>query len=150
MDNQLNVTTGTVSLKARFANEHETLFPNQFINVHLQLGTRKNAVIVPTVAIQLGKQGNYVYTVNADETVSLSKLKLGPVSGDNTIVEEGLEAGQRVAIDGLDKLRDGGKVKVIDRQAKAAGADAEGSKKHKRDAGGAEAAQHASSAAASK
>lgn len=120
IDNQLNVSTGTVNIKASFDNSQNRLFPNQFVNAHLQLGVRKNAVVVPTVAIQLGKQGNYVYTVNADETVSLSKVKPGPVSGDSTVIEEGLEAGQKVAIDGLDKLRDGAKVKVIDRSAKAA------------------------------
>ncbi|MEB0140945.1 MULTISPECIES: MdtA/MuxA family multidrug efflux RND transporter periplasmic adaptor subunit [unclassified Undibacterium] len=123
IDNQLNATTGTVNIKAKFANANQTLFPNQFVNIHLQLGVRKDVLTVATAALQLGKVGNYVYLVNADETVTIRKLKLGAVSGDNTIVEEGLEAGQKVVIDGLDKLRDGAKIKLIERSAKpAAGA----------------------------
>ncbi|MDF0605627.1 MdtA/MuxA family multidrug efflux RND transporter periplasmic adaptor subunit [Neisseriaceae bacterium TC5R-5] len=119
LDNQLNTATGTINIKAKFANEQQQLFPNQFVNVQLQLGDRENAIIVPSVAVQLGKVGHYVYTVNKDETVSLSKVKIGPVSGDSTIIEEGVRVGQKVVVDGLDKLRDGAQVKVVDRAAQA-------------------------------
>ncbi|OHX10335.1 MdtA/MuxA family multidrug efflux RND transporter periplasmic adaptor subunit [Chromobacterium sphagni] len=134
MDNQLNTSTGTINIKAKFANEKQQLFPNQFVNVNLQLGVRKDAVVVPTVAVQLGKVGNYVYTVGADSTVSISKIKVGPASGDNTIIEQGLQAGQQVVIDGVDKLRNGAKVKVIDRaaQTREAAAAASESKPHRK------------------
>ena len=139
IDNQLNTATGTVSLKAKFSNDKQRLFPNQFVNVHLQLGARANAIIVPTAAIQLGKVGSYVYTVNEDTSVSITKIVPGPVSGDNTVVESGLQPGQKVVIDGLDKLRDGAKVKVIDRNAKpdtAGGEGGRGARAHKGDGGG--------------
>jgi membrane fusion protein, multidrug efflux system len=139
IDNQLNTSTGTISLKAKFANDKQELFPNQFVNVHLQLGAKTDAIIVPTIAVQLGKVGSYVYTVNEDQTVSISKVKVGAASGDNSIIEEGLEPGQKVVIDGLDKLRDGAKVKAIDRAAQASASAAEQAskpQKKKRDASG--------------
>lgn len=126
IDNQLSTTTGTVNLKARFANADAALFPNQFVNVHLQLGVQANATVLPSVALQQGKVGSYVYTVNPDQTVSISKVKTGAVSGDNTIIEEGVKAGQKVVVDGLDKLREGAQIKVIDRAKQSA---AEGSGK---------------------
>ncbi|UTH74039.1 MdtA/MuxA family multidrug efflux RND transporter periplasmic adaptor subunit [Chromobacterium sp. IIBBL 290-4] len=150
LDNQLNTSTGTINIKAKFANEKQQLFPNQFVNVNLQLGVRKNAVVVPTVAVQLGKVGNYVYTVNADSVVSIAKIKPGPVSGDFTVVESGLEPGQRVVIDGVDKLRNGAKVKVIDRvaQSKEAASAAEGGKKAQHKRGSGQWGKHQASAAA--
>jgi multidrug efflux system membrane fusion protein len=117
IDNQLNVLTGTVNLKARFANDKQQLFPNQFINVRLQLGAQPNVLTVPTVALQLGTGGSYVYVVNADQSVSIAKVKPGQISGNDTIIEQGLQPGQKVVIDGLDKLREGSKVRVIDRVA---------------------------------
>ena len=128
IDNQLSTTTGTVNLKARFANADTGLFPNQFVNVHLQLGAQPNATLLPSVALQQGKVGSYVYTVNPDQTVSISKVKTGAVSGDNTIIEEGVHAGQKVVVDGLDKLREGAQIKVIDRATQSS---AEGSGKAK-------------------
>jgi multidrug efflux system membrane fusion protein len=119
IDNQLNTLTGTVNLKARFANDQQQLFPNQFINVHLLLGAQHDALTVPTVALQLGSAGSYVYVVKDDQTVTIAKVKPGPVSGNDSIIEQGLQAGQKVVIDGLDKLREGSKVKVIDRVAQA-------------------------------
>lgn len=141
IDNQLNTGTGTVNLKARFSNDRQQLFPNQFVNVRLQLGASPDAITVPTVALQLGKVGSYVYTVNADQTASISKVKTGPVSGDNTIIEQGLQAGQMVVVDGLDKLREGAKVKVIDRAAQnSAAAAASGRGQRRRQGGNAPAA----------
>ncbi|MCD4501321.1 MdtA/MuxA family multidrug efflux RND transporter periplasmic adaptor subunit [Chromobacterium vaccinii] len=149
LDNQLNTSTGTINIKASFTNEQQQLFPNQFVNINLQLGVRKDAVVVPTVAVQLGKVGNYVYTVGGDSTVSIAKVKTGPVSGSDTIIEDGLKPGQRVVIDGVDKLRNGAQVKVIDRAAQAreaasaAAGEAKGQKKH---AAGARGKKHASAA----
>ena len=124
------------------------------MNVHLQLGARINVVTVPTAAIQLGKVGSYVYTVNEDSTVSISKIVPGPVSGDNTVVENGLQSGQKVVIDGLDKLRDGAKIKVVDRSAKVdatAGSDTTHGhhSHHKDDASGAASASASASHSAS-
>ena len=113
IDNQLNTSTGTVNMKAGFVNEPQVLYPNQFVNVFLQLGEQTDAMTVPTAAVQLGKEGKYVYAVNADQTVSLTKVTTGIVSGFNTVITDGLQAGQQVVIDGLDKLRDGGKIEVI-------------------------------------
>lgn len=132
IDNQLNASTGTVNLKARFANEQQQLFPNQFVNVHLQLGTQADAITVPTAAVQLGKVGSYAYAVNPDQTVSLTQITTGFVSGDNTVITQGLQPGQRVVVDGLDKLRDGAKVDVIDRAA----ADTSSGKDQRRDPNG--------------
>ncbi|AUH50764.1 multidrug transporter subunit MdtA [Chromobacterium sp. ATCC 53434] len=149
LDNQLNTSTGTINIKARFANDKQRLFPNQFVNVNLQLGVRKDAVVVPTVAVQLGKVGNYVYTVGGDATVSIAKVRTGPASGDNTIIEDGLKPGQRVVIDGVDKLRDGAQVKVIDRAAQAkeaASAAASEAKPRKKHGTGAWGKRHASAA----
>ncbi|SUX53716.1 MdtA/MuxA family multidrug efflux RND transporter periplasmic adaptor subunit [Chromobacterium vaccinii] len=149
LDNQLNTSTGTINIKASFANEQQQLFPNQFVNINLQLGVRKDAVVVPTVAVQLGKVGSYVYTVGGDSTVSIAKVRTGPVSGSDTIIENGLKPGQRVVIDGVDKLRNGAQVKVIDRAAQAreaasaAAGEAKGQKKH---GAGAWGKKHASAA----
>ena len=150
LDSQLNTSTGTINIKASFANEKQQLFPNQFVNVNLQLGVREHATVVPSVAIQLGKVGHYVYTVNDDSTVSVSKVELGPVSGDNTIIESGVHPGQRVVIDGVDKLRSGAKVKVIDRLAQASSAasdDGSGGRQHhgKHDASGGWGGKHEAS-----
>ncbi len=113
IDNQLNTDTGTIGIKAIFENTDQKLFPNQFVNIHLNLGTKPNAIVVPSIAIQLGKLGQTVYRVNNNETVSLIKIKTGAKSGENTIIEEGLEPGQIVVIDGVDKLRDGSRIKIV-------------------------------------
>nr|WP_276539412.1 MdtA/MuxA family multidrug efflux RND transporter periplasmic adaptor subunit [Chromobacterium alkanivorans] len=148
IDNQLNTSTGTVNLKARFANVDEALFPNQFVNVRLSLGEQENAVTVPATAVQLGKTGSYVYTVNADSSVSLNPVSAGARVGDIVIVEQGLKPGQRVVVDGLDKLRDGAKVTVVDRAAQsrqaAQGAGKNG--RHKRDGSGPAGKRRASAA----
>lgn len=147
LDSQLNTSTGTINIKASFANEKQQLFPNQFVNVNLQLGVREHAIVVPSVAIQLGKVGHYVYTLNQDSTVSVSKVEVGPVSGDNTIIESGVHPGQRVVIDGVDKLRNGAKVKVVDRAAQSKGGDmAGGGWKGKHNASGAWGKHQASAA----
>ncbi|MBR7070540.1 MAG: MdtA/MuxA family multidrug efflux RND transporter periplasmic adaptor subunit [Oxalobacter sp.] len=114
LDNQLNTETGTIGIKAKFENTDRKLYPNQFVNVHMHLGAVQNAVLVPTAAVQLGKQGHTVYKVNGDGKVSLVKVRIGAVSGENTIIESGLEAGDTVVTDGVDKLRDGSQVKVVE------------------------------------
>jgi multidrug efflux system membrane fusion protein len=117
IDNQIDTTTGTFRLRALFANDDESLFPNQFVNVHLLVDTLKGVTVIPTAAIQRGAPGTYVYLLGDDETVTVKPVKLrlaigGQVasSGDRVAVEAGLSPGDRVVIDGADKLRNGAKV----------------------------------------
>lgn len=124
IDNQVNTATGTVNLKATFPNQDARLFPNQFVNIRLRLGTRQQAIVVPSEAIQIGRGGSYVYSVEPAHTVKLRKVVVGPVSDKVTIIESGLQAGETVVIDGLDKLRDGATIQVAQRQA--AGSDGGG------------------------
>ena len=112
IDNQIDTTTGTVKVRAQFDNENNTLFPNQFVNVRLLVKTLHDAVTVPTSAIQRGAPGTYVYVINADNTVSVRKVSTGPIEGNITAINSGLSAGDRVVVDGTDRLRDGLKVTV--------------------------------------
>ena len=117
IDNQIDTTTGTVKVRAQFDNENNTLFPNQFVNVRLLVKTLANVVTVPTSAIQRGAPGTYVYVINSDNTVSVRQVSTGPVDGNITAINSGLSAGERVVIDGTDRLRDGLKVTIADEKA---------------------------------
>ena len=110
-DNQIDTTTGTVKLKAEFANDDGRLFPNQFVNVRMQLETR-SAVTIPNAAIQRGAQGIFVYVVKDDLSVTMRAVKPGPSEAEATAIESGLQAGERVVIDGVDRLREGSKVQL--------------------------------------
>jgi multidrug efflux system membrane fusion protein len=112
VDNQIDVATGTVKLKAEFANRDDKLFPNQFVNARLRVETRHGAILAPLAAIQRGTQGTFVYVVGPQQTVSTRLVTLGPVAGETVAIEKGLEAGEQVVTDGTDKLRDGAKVTV--------------------------------------
>jgi len=121
LGNQMATGTGTVSLRATFANDDEALFPSEFVNVKLLVDTLQNAVLVPTPAVQSGAPGDYVYLVNADQTVSVHKVTQGPSDGKNTVILSGLSAGQQVVTDGMDRLSDGAKIKIASaRSAKPA------------------------------
>ncbi|KAF1691615.1 multidrug transporter subunit MdtA [Pseudoxanthomonas jiangsuensis] len=120
IDNRIDTQTGTVRLRAVFANDDESLFPNQSVNVRLRLG-REEAIVVPEAAVQFGSQGTYVYVVNADATAAVRPVKLGASQGERVAVAEGLKPGERVVLEGLDRLREGGKVEVIGDGADAAG-----------------------------
>lgn len=111
-DNQIDVATGTVRLKAQFPNRDGKLFPNQFVNVRMVVDTRKGAVAVPTAAIQRGAQGTIVYVVKDDGTVAIRQVTTGPSEGALTAIESGLQAGERVITDGVDRIREGAKVEV--------------------------------------
>jgi membrane fusion protein, multidrug efflux system len=111
-DSQIDPTTGTIKLRANFPNENKALFPNQFVNIRLLLDTHKDAVTMSTAAIQRGVPGTFVYLVNGDSTVSVRPVKLGVIDGDHVEVLSGLQVGDRVVIDGADKLREGAKVIV--------------------------------------
>ena len=129
VDNQIDTTTGTVKVRAQFDNTDNALFPSQFVNAQLLVQTLQNVVTVPTAAIQRGSPGTYVYVINSDSTVSVRPIKTGVVDGDSTEVKSGLTAGERVVIDGTDRLRDGLRVSVAPEAGQpAAAAPAQGSK----------------------
>lgn len=107
IDNQIDTSTGTVKLRATFANVGRTLFPNQFVNIRLTVETLKNTLQLPATAIQRGQQGTFVFRVEADNTVSLRPVKIGTTSLDQVTIAEGLAAGDVVVTDGTDKLRAG-------------------------------------------
>jgi len=110
LDNQIDTTTGTLKLRAEFANPDNNLFPNQFVNARLLIDTLQNVTVVPTAAVQRGAPGTFVYLVNADNSVTVKPVTLGPTSGDRVAVQSGLSPGDKVVIDGADKLRNGAMV----------------------------------------
>ncbi len=112
LDNQIDPTTGTVKLKASFANRGGELFPNQFVNVRLLLDVKKDAVIVPSAAIQKSPQGSFAFVLKPDKTVAMRTVKTGIAQGGETSIVEGLAAGEQVVVDGAERLRDGSKVEV--------------------------------------
>jgi membrane fusion protein, multidrug efflux system len=119
VDNEIDTTTGTSRLKAVFPNSDYALFPNQFVNVRLWLDTKRGAIIAPAVAIQRGPTGTFVYLVKNDSTVAVRPVRVGLTVGNNVSIDEGIEPGDRVVVDGAEKLTDGMKVTV--RQAAASG-----------------------------
>jgi membrane fusion protein, multidrug efflux system len=110
VDNQIDTTTGTVKLRAIFDNEQEILFPNQFVNIQLLVDTLHDSDIVPRAAIQHGAPGAFVYVVKPDQTVAVQKVKVGPADGQNIAVLDGLQPGEKIVVDGTDRLREGAKV----------------------------------------
>ena len=118
VDNQIDPTTGTVRLKAVFDNEDNALFANQFVNARLLLDMKKDATVVPAVAIQRGTQGAYVYVVKDDQTVAARPVTIGALQGDNVSIETGISPGELVVVDGADKLKDGSKVEISKGEAK--------------------------------
>ena len=130
-DNAVDPTTGTIKMKASFANSDDGLFPNQFINISLQVDTIKDAIVVPTNAIQRGSQGTFVYVVGADSSVSVRKIKMGITDKDVIsvdAVDTPLTVGNQVVIDGADRLRDGAKVEIIVPQKQGAWSGKRGGK----------------------
>jgi membrane fusion protein, multidrug efflux system len=111
-DSQIDPTTGTIKLRALFPNQDRLLYPNQFVNVRLLLDTHKDVTTISTAGIQRGAPGTFVYLINADSTVSVRPVKLGVTDGDRVEILSGLAPGERVVIDGADKLRDGAKVVI--------------------------------------
>jgi len=117
IDNQIDTTTGTYKLKAVFSNADNVLFPNQFVNTHLLVDTKRNLSLVPLAAIQRGPQGTYVYVVGDGNTVKIQAVTVAQSTGATVGISDGLQAGQVVVIDGQDKLQDG--TKVVPNQAPA-------------------------------
>jgi len=113
LDNQIDTTTGTLKFKARFENKDQVLFPNQFVNVRLLADTLKQVVLAPAAAIQFGTDGTFAYVVNSENTVNVRKLKVGASDGEHSVILEGLAAGDRIVLEGTDRLREGALVEVV-------------------------------------
>jgi len=113
VDNQIDVTTGTVKLRALFDNANDELFPNQFVNARLTVETIENAPLVPNAAILRGTPGTYVYLMSGDDKVTVRPIKTGETDGSRTVVTAGLQPGDRVVTDGTDRLREGAAVRVV-------------------------------------
>jgi multidrug efflux system membrane fusion protein len=112
VDNTISTTTGTFQLRASFVNADEMLYPNQFVNIQLTVDTLKNAVVIPSSAVQRGSPGTFVYRVQADNTVTIAKVVLGPSQGESQAIISGLSVGDLVVTDGADKLKNGAKVSL--------------------------------------
>src|SRR5713101_7807615 len=123
IDNQIDPATGTIRLKAQFPNADGSLFPNQFVNVRMLLDTRRGATLVPNAAVVRGGQGTFIYVIKEDRTVELRKVSVGMAEGDSVSVESGLAPGELMVVEGSDRLRDGAKVEIPDRAARAAPGD---------------------------
>lgn len=124
LDNQIDTATGTVKLRATFANQGGLLFPNQFVNTRLLVDVVRDATIVPTAAVLTGSIGQFVYVVKPDSTVTVRKVKVGPVDGERTSITDGLAVGERVVTDGSDRLREGAKITIpADKPKSASGAN---------------------------
>ena len=144
-DSQIDPTTGTIKLRAQFQNDDRLLYPNQFVNIRLLLDTHKDVTTMTTAGVQRGVPGTFVYLINPDSTVSVRPIKLGVTDGERVEVTSGLAPGDRVVIDGADKLRDGAKINLRAEQpdANAPGAatpgapppDKSGGKKKRSDGG---------------
>ncbi len=113
-DSQVDVTTGTIKMRATFDNPKGVLFPQQFVNVRLLIDTLRGVALAPNAAVQVGPTGHFVYLLNADDTVTKRDVVAGPSDGKSTTIAAGLAAGDKVVIDGVDRLRDGAKVRVVD------------------------------------
>ena len=116
LDNQIDATTGTIKLKARFNNEDDALFPNQFVNARMLVDTQQNAVVIPTSALQMGNEGNFVWVLNADNKVSKHLVITGIQDSQKVVISAGLSAGDRVVTDGIDRLTEGATVEVVEAQ----------------------------------
>lgn len=119
ISNEIDTTTGSIKLKALFENPDEKLYPNQFVNVKLTTDILHNAVVVPSAAVQLSSDGEFLYVVK-DGKVNRRSIKVGPAMGDRTVVTQGVDQGEQVVTRGIDHLREGSKVEVEKPAARAA------------------------------
>lgn len=113
VDNQIDIATGTLRLKAEFPNTDEKLFPNQFVNVRLRVRTLKDALVIPAVGVQFGSRGNYVYIVGAENKATVREVGLGPSENQVQVITKGVAPGDVVILEGLDRLREGRVVTVL-------------------------------------
>lgn len=116
LDNQIDTTTGTIKLKARFTNQDDALFPNQFVNARMLVSTEQNAVLIPTAALQMGNDGHFVWVLNEQNKVSKHTVTPGIQDSQQVAISAGLSAGDRVVTDGIDRLTEGAQVEVVTAQ----------------------------------
>jgi len=112
LDNTVETSSGTIKLKGVFENTKKRLWPGQMVNISITMDIKKNAVVIPTQAIQTGQQGQYLLVVKQDSTAELRPVKVGPVQNGNTVIEKGLQAGEQVVIDGQVRVIPGSKVEI--------------------------------------
>jgi membrane fusion protein, multidrug efflux system len=112
VDNQIDATTGTDKLKAVFPNKDNALFPNQFVNIRLILEERPNVLVIPSSAMQMGNTGNFVYVVKADNTVEVRPISNAVNQGPLLLLDSGLKPGERVVVDGQEKIHAGSKIVI--------------------------------------
>jgi multidrug efflux system membrane fusion protein len=141
MDNQVDVQTGTVKAKARFANAKSTLFPSQFVNVRLEVRTIKDAIMVPVTAVRHGTSGDFAYVLKADKTVTVRKVTRGQATVDKVQITDGLALGEQVITEGGDRLKEGAKV-TLPGAAAGAGAGGHGKRGAAADGASAPAGEH--------
>ncbi|OEZ46612.1 multidrug resistance protein MdtA precursor [Janthinobacterium sp. MP5059B] len=154
LDNQVDVQTGTVRAKARYTNDKMALFPSQFVNVRLELGNITGAVLVPVTALRHSNNGDFVYVLKADKTVTVRMVTRGQATTDMVEIRAGLEAGEQVITEGADRLKEGAKVTLAGDKPAMGGAGgagtANGERRHRRQhADGAASASASASAPAS-
>jgi multidrug efflux system membrane fusion protein len=130
-DNQIDTTTGTAKMKAIFPNTNDALFPNQFVNIHLVVEERSNALVIPSAAVQNGVDGPFVWTVEAGEdgkesTAKMQPVKVGLAQGQISIIDSGVTQGQRIVVDGAERLRPGSLVQVSQTHQAPGGSSAGG------------------------
>lgn len=137
IDNQIDTTTGTVKVKAEFKNDDSALFPNQFVNVRLQIDTLRDVILVPVAAVQRGAQDNFVYVLQSANaecvscgdsrenkwTVKLQTVHVGDTENDSVVIEDGIKPGDAVIVEGLDQLRDGIAVEPVKKDGQALATD---------------------------
>ena len=126
VDNQIDLATGTLRLKAEFKNEDERLFPNQFVNVRLRVRTLPQVVVVPGAAVQFGSRGTYVFLANEKNEATVRDIVLGAADGPWQAITKGLEGGERVVLEGVDRLREGRPMLLIEKDGQSAPATAAG------------------------
>jgi membrane fusion protein, multidrug efflux system len=124
IDNEIDQTTGTGKLKAVFDNKGNELWPDQFVNIHLLLETRKNAVVMPSAAVQQGPQGSFVYLVKPDKTVTVRQVSVGAAQGNVVQITSGVAVNDVVVTDGQDKLQENSKVEAHQQAAPKAAQNA--------------------------
>jgi multidrug efflux system membrane fusion protein len=107
IDNMVDRATGTIMMKAEFANQQRTLWPGQFVNINLQLTTEKNATVVPSQAVQNGQQGTYVFVVKPNKTVEARVVDIGPSDKGMVVIHKGVEVGEMVVTDGQVRITPG-------------------------------------------
>lgn len=113
VDNQIDTTTGTIRLRAVFQNGDDKLFPNQFVNINLQLATLRAATVVPAATIQRASFGTFVYVIKPDDTATIRKVTLGTSEGDRVAITDGVQPGERVVLEGVDALQEGVTVEIV-------------------------------------